>query len=34
MREVLDKMTPEQRKAYEDAMKRAGVPTPVPTPAP
>jgi len=32
MRKALDKMTPEQRKAYEDAMKRSGAPTPTPAP--
>jgi len=34
MREALDRMTPEQRKAYEDAMKRHGIAAPTPTPAP
>ncbi len=32
MRQSLDKMTPEQRKNYEDAMKRRARPTPTPAP--
>jgi hypothetical protein len=30
MKEALEKMTPEERKAYEDAMKRYAQPTPGP----
>jgi hypothetical protein len=32
MRESLERMTPEQRKAYQDAMKRYARPTPTPAP--